>query len=309
MVSSIVILFAAEARAEKRIGFFIFNEEARFAESQQGIMDQLKMDGFGEPAVTFIIENAQDSKLKATEVVRKFAAAKMDLIITTGTPATLAVIDKIKNVPIVYSMLYNPVEAGIARDWNSSGNNTTGASPHVPMSKIIDALREVVPVKRLAVLYTPGEKHTEIQLKELQKIQADYHIKVIPVILSKKEEVAEVVSFVAATVDAIYLTGSSIIYPSVPMIVDLATRKKVATVTHIAEFADKGVLLGICANPYRLGRLAGKKAVKILRGAKPSAVPIETLNKFDLIVNKKTAKAGQFKIPHAFMKTVTKTIE
>jgi putative ABC transport system substrate-binding protein len=308
-LSFMVHLYSGEAMSEIRIGVFIFNEEARFAESQQGILDQLKKDGFGEPAVKFFMENARDSKAKAAEVVRKFGAEKMDMIITIGTPAALAVAREIKDVPIIFSMLYDPVEAGISGAWKSSGNNTTGASPRVPMSKIMAALREVMPIKRLAVLYTPGEKQTEIQLKELQKIQADSQFKVIPVILSKKEQVAEAVSIVAPTVDAMYLTGSSIIYTSVPMIVEMANRAKVATVTHIEEFVSKGVLLGICANPYRVGRLAGEKAVRVLRGAKPSAVPIETLKQFDLIVNMKTAKTGQFNLPPAFMKTVTKTIE
>lgn len=308
-LSLLVHLYAAEAMAEKRIGVLIYNEEARFTESQQGILDQLKIDGFGEPAAKFTMENARNSKAKAAEVARKFGEAKMDLIIAIGTPATLAVTGEIKDVPIVFSMLYDPVEVGVAKTWKSSGNNTTGVSPRVPVTKIMDAMREVVPIKRLAVLYTPGEKHTEIQLKELQKIQAEYKIRVIPVILDNMEEIAEAVSIIAPTVDAMYLTGSSIINASIPMIIEIATRAKVVTVTHIEEFVSKGVLLGICVNPYRAGRLAGEKAVRILRGARPSAVPIETLKKFDLIVNRKTAKAGKFDLPPAFMKAVTKTIE
>jgi putative ABC transport system substrate-binding protein len=303
------VTLSPEARAEKRIGVLLFNEEARFIESQQGVMDQLKKEGFGEPAVKFTVENARDSKGRAAEAARKFGAAKMDLIVTIGTPATLAVAREVKDVPIIFSMLYDPVEAGISADWKSSGNNTTGASPRVPMSKIMEALREIVTIKRLAVLYTPGEKHTEIQLKELQKIQVDFQMRVVPVILSNKEQLAEVISVVAPTVDAMYLTGSSIIYTSLPMIVNMATRAKVATVTHIEEFVDKGVLLGICSNPYRVGRLAGEKAVKVLRGQKPSAIPIETLKKFDLIVNTRTARAGQFKIPPAVMKNAAKIIE
>jgi putative ABC transport system substrate-binding protein len=305
----IIMLSSPEAMAEKRISVLLFNEEARFTESLQGVMDQLKKDGFAEPEVKFTVENARDSKARAADVARKFGASNMDLIIAIGTPAALAVAREVRDVPIIFSMLYDPVEAGISGDWKSSGNNTTGASPRVPMSKIMDALREVVPIKRLAVLYTPGEKHTEIQLKELQKIQTDFQMRVIPVILSTKEQLAGAISVVVPTVDAMYLTGSSIIYTSLPMIVDMATRAKVATVTHIEEFVDKGVLLGVCSNPYRVGRLAGEKAVKVLRGQKPSAVPIETLKKFDLIINTKTAKAGQFKISPAFMKKATKIIE
>ena len=72
---------------------------------------------------------------------------------------------------------------------------------------------------------------------------------------------------------------------------------------------DKGALLGICANSYRVGRQAGKKAVRILKGAKPSSIPIKNEQKLDIMLNLKTAKAGKFQIPPKFMKTVTKTIE
>lgn len=304
-----VTLFFTEARAEKKIGVLIFSEEVRYNESKNGILDQLKKDGFGEPAVKYTIENSEGSKAKAAEVAQKFAKAKMDLIFTIGTSAAIAVAKEIKDVPIVFSMVYDPVESGIALDWKSSGNNTTGASPRISMSKIVNSLKEFAPIKRLAVLYTPGEKNSEIQLKELQGIQADARIKVIPIILNKKEEVAQALAAVAHTADAMYLTGSSIIGETVPVIVDIANKAKVVTITHLDDLVEKGALLGICANSYLVGRLAGKKAIKILMGAKPSSIPIETDKKLDLIINMKTAKAGQFQIPPSFMNKATKTIE
>jgi putative ABC transport system substrate-binding protein len=302
-------LFSAAAGAEKRIGILTFSEEVRYNDTQKGIMDQLNKDGFGEPGVKFTIENARGSKAKAAELVQKFAAAKMDLIITIGTTATIAVTREIKDVPVVFGMVYDPVEAGIAKDWKSSGNNTTGVSPKVAMSKLVSSLKELAPVKKLAVLYTPGEKNTEIQLKELQRIQTSLQIKVIPVILANKEEVARILSSVVHTVDAFYLTGSSIVGTTVPIIVDIANKAKVVTISHLDDLVEKGALLGICANSNLVGHLAGKKAVQILKGAKPSSIPIEIEKKLDFILNMKTAKAGQFQIPLSFMKKVTRTIE
>jgi putative ABC transport system substrate-binding protein len=272
-------------------------------------MDQLKKDGFGEPVVKFTIENAEGSKAKAAELVQKFAAAKMDLIFTIGTTATIAVTREIKDVPVVFGMVYDPVEAGVAKDWKSSGNNSTGVSPKVPMSRLISSMKELAPVKKLAVLYTPGEKNTEIQLKELQGIQTSLQIKVIPIILSNKEDVAQTLSSVVNTVDAFYLTGSGVVGTTVPIIVDIANKAHVVTVTHLDDLVAKGVLLGICANPNRVGQLAGKKAVQILKGADPSSIPIEIEKKLDIILNMNTVKAGQFQIPPKFMKTVSKTIE
>jgi putative ABC transport system substrate-binding protein len=302
-------LFSVEASAEKRIGVLLFSEEERYIESKNGIMDQLKKDGFGEPAVKYTIANAGGSKAKAAKLAQEFAAAKMDLIITSGTNATIAATKEIKDVPIVFSQVYDPIEAGIAKEWKSSGNNTTGVSTGIPVSNIMDSLKEFPQVKRVAVLYTPGEKQTEIQVKELQKIQASSQIQFIPVPLTNKEEVAQILPAVVQTADAIYLTGSSIVGTSVSIIVDIATKAKVVTITRTEELVDKGVLLGICANAYPLGIQTGKKAVKILRGTKPSSIPIEVAKKVGIILNRKTAKAGEFQIPSSIMKRVTKTIE
>jgi putative ABC transport system substrate-binding protein len=308
-VFSTITLFSAEADAEKRIGILTFSEEVRYNDTQKGIMDQLNKDGFGEPAVKFTIENAQGSKAKVAELAKKFAAAKMVLIITIGTSATIAVAREIQDVPVVFGMVYDPVEAGIAKDWKSSGNNITGVSPKVAMSKLVSSLKELAPVKKLAVLYTPGERNTEIQLQELQKLQIDQQIKVIPIILAKKEEVAQTLASVVHSVDAIYLTGSSIVGTTVPIIADIANKEKVITISHLDDLVEKGALLGICANSYRVGRLAGKKAVQILKGAKPSSIPIEIEKKLDFILNMKTAKAGHFQVPLSFMKKVTRTIQ
>jgi len=307
--SLMITLLSVEARAAKSIGVLLWNEEARYIECKKGILEQLKNDGYGEPAVKFTIVNAERSKAKLAELVRNFAAAKMDLIISLGTIATVAVTQEIKDVPVVFSMVYDPVETGIAKSWKSSGNNTTGSSPLIPMSRILKSLKEFAPVKRLAMLYEPGEKQSVIELRELQKIQASFQIKVIPIIVPKKEEIPNVLATTVTAADAIYIAGSTVAEANAPIIIDMANKAKVVTVTHLADLVAKGVLLGVCANPYFVGRLAGKKAVQILKGAKPASVPIETDKRPDLILNMKTAKAGKFQIPPSFMKKVTKTIE
>jgi putative tryptophan/tyrosine transport system substrate-binding protein len=307
---AIILNFVAgEASAQKKIGILMFSEQPRYYESINGMRDQLKKEGFGEPAVTFTIENAKSSKAKVVEIVRKFAAAKMDLIITIGTSATVPTAQAIKDVPILFNMVYDPIQAGIAKDWKSSGNNTTGVSTRVPMSKLLSSLIELKPIKRLAVLYTPGEKNSEVELLELLKNQEKFQIKAVPIILAKKEEATQALSEVVRTVDALYLTGSSVVSAAVPIIASIANKATVLTMTHLDDLVDKGVLLGVCPDAYQLGRLAGKKAARILKGDKPSSIPIETGKKFDVVLNMKTAEAGQFQIPPKFMKTVTRTIE
>ncbi len=312
-VSAVVFLSLAlssiEAQAERKIGILMFSEEARYIEAEKGIKDKLRKGGFGEPKTTFIVEQAGANKARAAELVQKFAAEKLDLIITLGTSATIAVCREIKDVPIVFSMVYDPVEARIAKDWKSSGNNTTGSSTKLSMSRLIESLKNFTQVNRLGVLYTPGEKNSVSQLRDLQRIQADYKIKVIPVSLTEIKEVDQLLPEVLRTTDAVYVTGSNLVDSQVSVIVDMAAKAKVITITHLDDLVEKGVLLGVCANSYSVGQLAGEKAVKILKGGKPSSIPIESAKKSDVILNMKTAKKGQFQIPPNLMKTVTRTIE
>lgn len=299
----------AQPWVEKRIGIFMSFDQARFSESVKGIMDQLAQDGYKKPAVTFIIENAQGSHVKAAELIPKFTAAKLDLILAIGTVAATAAIKGIKHVPIVFCNVYNPVEIGIAMSWKSSGNNSTGVSPRIPMITLLRTLQEFTPVKRLAVLFTPGEKNSEATLNELQELQVRSGIKVVGVPLTNKEEVSQILPEVVHTTDAIYLTGSTVVGETVPLITDIANKEKIVTITHNDDLIEKGVLLGVCANSYDLGRLAGKKAVQVLNGAKPSSLSIDIPKKTDLLLNMRSVKAGQFQIPAGFMKNVTKTIE
>lgn len=310
IVLTLAVQFGSgEAWAEKRVSILMFSDETRYSDAAKGIMDQLKEEGMGYPKIKYTIEHAGANKAKAAEMVQKAVAEKPDLICSMGTSMTMAISREIKDIPIVFSVVYDPVEAGIAKGWKSSGNNTTGVSTKIPMQQLMDRMREVAPVKRLAVLYTPGEKNSETQLKDLQSEQADNPIKVIPVPLARKEDISDILQDVIRTSDALYLTGSNLVDSQVTMIADMATRAGVVTITHLDDLVAKGVLIGVSANSYQLGRLAGGKAARILKGEKPSAIPIETLKKFDVILNRKTAKEGRFTIPPEFMKSVTRSIQ
>ncbi len=305
----IVALFSGAARAEKKVGIILFNDQPRYVQNKNGVIDQLKKQGFGEPAVKFTVENAGGNKLKAAEVARKFAAAKMDMVIAIGTSAAVAAANEIKDIPVVFVMVWDPVESKIADNWKSSGNNTTGSSSKTSSSKLLGALKELASVKRVAVLYTPGERNSEVQLKEFLAEQGNFSVKIVPVPLTSKEMAASILPEVVREVEAVCLAGSSVVGDALPTIVDIASKAKVITASQSEDHVERGALLGITVDPYAVGRLAGEKAVKVLKGAKPASIPIEPLKKLDVIVNMKTAKAGHIQVPPAFLKTATKVIE
>src|SRR5208337_312070 len=127
--------------------------------------------------------------------------------------------------------------------------------------------------------------------------------------LTSKEDVARILPEVARTSDAIYISGSNLVNSQISTIVDIATKAKVVTLTHVDHLVEKGVLLGVCSDSYMMGRLAGEKGVKILKGARPASIPIDTPKEYSVFLNMKTAASGQFQISQEFMKRVKKKIQ
>ena len=145
--------------------------------------------------------------------------------------------------------------------------------------------------------------------EDLQALQAKYKTSVVPVPLSKPEEIEQLLPIVLRNTDALYITGSNFVDSQVAIIVAMAIQTKTPTISHLEDLIDKGVLLGIGPDSYQVGCLAGKKAIQIIKGAKPSSIPIETPEQIKVMINLKTARAGDFQIPPDFMKSVTNRIE
>ena len=102
------------------------------------------------------------------------------------------------------SLLYDPVESGLARSWKSSGNDTTGLSLKIPVAKLLSSLNELVPVKAMGVLYTPHEKNSEALLKVLSGLQDEFRIRIIPIPLTREEDTTVLLPEVLRVADAIY---------------------------------------------------------------------------------------------------------
>ncbi|MEI8348383.1 MAG: ABC transporter substrate-binding protein, partial [Pseudomonadota bacterium] len=251
------------------------------------------------------------NKAKVEEIIQKFTKEKVDLVFTLGTSATLPVFREMPTTPVIFSIVYDPIAAGIAKSWKSSGNNTTGTSSYVPMKKILDTIAHFPNLHKMAVLYTPGELSSEFELKNLTSAGKDKNnkIKIVPVPITTNEELDLLLPEVIRNFDAIYITASNLIDGHIDTIIPLTIKSKIVTVTFLEDMLNKGVLIGLGQDYYKLGVMCAQKALKIFKGVKPSDIPIDFHKTNDVVLNVKTAKEGQFQIPDALMKKVTKKIE
>jgi putative ABC transport system substrate-binding protein len=297
------------AQTKVKIGIMPSSDSPQYTETLKGLLKELKKEGFDESKATIEIRNAENKKEMVAEIAKDFRAKKMDVIIPIGTVAAVGTYDEIKDIPIVFCLIFDPIGAKIANSWESSGTNTTGSSNWVEMKALIKVLREVSPGKRIGVIYNETEQQTVIQLEAFQKIQDKEGITVVPANLTKAEDAKNVTNGLVGRVDGIYIPGGTVAAQGLDGIMEVAKKAKIPTISHLLERVEKGALLAVSANSSQVGELAGKKAAQVLRGTKPADIPIEYLQKYDIAVNLKTAKEMGIRVPVSLLKTAKKVIE
>ncbi len=306
---AVMLLSNVNASENKKIGILLFSDAVRYREATSGIRDVLYEAGYREPNTRITMKNAMGNKARMAELVREFAEEKFDLIFALGTSAAVPSAREIKDVPLVFSVVYDPVDAGIAKSWRSSGNNTTGVSNKIPMDRIMERLAQFASIKRCAVLYTAGEKNSEAELRDLQEVHVRFGIDILPAPMASKEDIEAILPEVLRNSDALFLTGCPLVTDNLPLIVELAKKAKIVTVTHLEDLVERGALLGVCSDFGVVGRLSGAKALKILHGTKPSSIPIERAGSLRLVINARTARKGDFLIPPDIFKSAKRIIE
>jgi putative ABC transport system substrate-binding protein len=299
---------AAVAAEKVKVGVLLSADEARYKDGAEAAIKQLKTEGYDDSKLTIETRSAKGDKKAAAAIAKEFAAGGARAILTLGTGATGAAMGVLKETPIVFSIVWDPVEAGYAKSWAASGTNATGSSHKAPMSSVIKTLKRIGPMKRLGVLFNPAEANSVTQLADFKAIQKEFGFEVVEAPVSKKEEAANVVKSLVTRVDAMYISSAVVVTSQVPAITAIAVEHKIPTSTQVSDAVDAGVLLGVTASVQEVGRLAGVKLAKVLRGEKPSGMPIDIVKRFDVSINMKTAKAAGIKIPLDLLQSATRVI-
>lgn len=301
-------LASSASFAGTKIGVFLFSKETRYVEAVAGFKEALAQEGYKEPTTVFVERDANANKATAAEIAGFFADKSFDLVFTTGTSASVAAQKRITDKPIVFGVVYDPIRAGLAKDWSSSGINTTGVSTKIPMDYIVKTLQLLKPIKKIAVLYTPGELNSELVVRDLLAVQSTMGIKVLSVPLSTTDEIPALLPDAMRSSDAVYVSGSNFVDRQLEAIIRYSREAKAVTFTHLEDLVDKGLTFGVCAEPRALGIAAGKKAVSILRGVKPSDLPIDIPKDGQVVLNVKNAEAIGLVITDEFMKLVNRQV-
>jgi putative tryptophan/tyrosine transport system substrate-binding protein len=304
---------SAAQRSEKivRIGFL---SPVPHAEREAAFRQELGKLGLVEGR-NFVIEyRSADGRFeRLPELAADLVRVKVDIIVAVVTQAAVAAKSATATIPIVMVAVADPVDAKLVASLARPGGNVTGNSSATAdlLGKQLELLREVLPgVSRVAALWNPtNEVFQTLQLKEAKAAAAKLGIALQVVEVRRPEALEGAFQTMGARPEALLVMGDPMFTAHAGSIARLALERRLPSVSGVGTLSEAGLLLTYGTNFEELHRRAAVYVDRILKGAKPSDLPVERPTRFELIVNARTAKALGITIPPALAARADRVVD
>jgi putative ABC transport system substrate-binding protein len=316
--ASIAISFAQEKKPKKmfRIGITQIVSHPSLDADEKGFEKALAEAGFKEgDNVTYDRQNAQGDMTNAQTIAQKFFDAKIDLVHSIATPTSQAVVKTIKTIPIVFSSVTDPIDAGLipktSPPGTKSGTNVTGVSDRWPIYQQFEMYTRFVPkAKKWGTIYNAGEANSLVLIKEMKEAAKKLKVDLIEATISSSAETMQAAQSLAGKgVQAINITSDNTAVSSFEAIVKVCNDKKIPLFAGDIDSVPRGAIAAYGLDYLLIGESAGKKAAQILKGVKPGEIPWGPAEKFRLVASEKAAKAQGIAIPPELLKKADKVIK
>ena len=246
-------------------------------------------------------------------LIGELLALKVAVIVTAGTPATLAVKKATTSVPLVMTAVGDPVGTGIVPSLSHPGGNITGltAISTEMDAKRLELLREVVPsVSYIALLWNAGSPLQVLAEKQVQAAAQVLRMRVLSLGVKTEEEIKSALAVMARErLDALLVLADRLLLHHRVLIMDFATRHRLPGVHAYRELVEAGGLMSFGPSYADMHKRAAYFVDRILKGAKPGDLPVERPLTFELVINLKTARALGLTIPQSLLQRADQVIE
>ena len=293
----------------RRVGILTPVDQATYPAFVEALQQLGHEDGKN---VQLLLRSAKSDYARLPALARELIDAKVEVIVAINTPGAQAAINATKTIPIIMTLVGDPIGSGFVTNMAKPGGNVTGLSNMAAelSGKRISILRELVPgAKRIAVMYNPVDPITELQIRNIREAAPKLGVEVRFYPVKAPADLPETFNTLLAwrAQAAVWLYGQPAIYQ--PGTIALAAQHKLPVmVTGLIE-VDAGGLIAYVADPLAIFKRTATYVDKILKGARAGELPVEQPTRFELAINLKTAQALGLKVPQAILLQATKVIE
>lgn len=246
-------------------------------------------------------------------LVAELVAAKVRMIVTAGTPSALAIRKAAPEMPIVMVAVGDPVGNGLAVSLARPGSNATGLTSISPdlEGKRLEIIKEALPsVSRIAVLLNPSNAYQVRDEKEIQAAASALDVFAQSYWVSRADELDSALERIRDNAPGVlFVPADRLFLHNRERITDFSLRNRIPLVSAYRELAEAGGLMSFGPNYAVMHRQAARYVDKILKGAKPADLPIEQPERFEFVINLKSAQALGVQLPPTLLTRADEVIE
>ena len=277
---------------------------------EQGVQDGVRLSF---PDAEFDLQNANGEPSTAASIAQKFKAENVDVAVGIATPTAQALANKIKDRPVVFCAVTDPVDAGLVASLDKGEKFITGTSDMTPVEAQIELLNRIKPIKTLGHVYASGESNAVRLAAIARDVCAAKGIKFVETTVSNSSEVKQAVQTIAGRVDGIYLSNDNVVFSALSAVTSVAMKHKIPVMSADPSSAETNDVLAAWGfDYYKMGKVTGELVAKILKGTKPEDVPTVFMtdpSDVDILINLDVAKKLGLTIPEDIVKSANKVIK
>ncbi|MDE1549516.1 ABC transporter substrate-binding protein [Jeotgalibaca caeni] len=284
---------AASGEEEIQIGILQLMDHESLNASREGFIDVLEEAGYVEGENLQVdYQNAQGDQANLQTMSERLSQEN-ELILAIATPSAQSLANIEKEIPILFTAVTDPVDAGLVESLEAPGGNITGTTDAGPIEEQINLLLSVVPeAQNIGIIYNSSEPNSLIQADQATEILEANGKTVNSVTVSSTNEVQQAMESLAQDVEGIYIPTDNTLASTMATVAEVAKDYQIPVVAASTDQVLAGGLATYGIDYYELGRQTGEMALEIIENdADPASLAVESSTNLELVINEEMAEA------------------
>jgi len=287
------------ATSQQQVTILQMVEHPALNNTRQGIIDELKKHN-----INIIHQSAQGNTQLAIQIAHHFVSIRPDCLVGLGTTATQTLIaaNQAAEIPIVFSSVTDPINAHLVQNLKNPTGNITGISNYIEPSIQFVFFKKIIPtLKKLGILYNPGEANSVALLEKMQEAAKKADIQLVLAPINHSADVANATRSLLFKTDAIFINNDNTALSAFDAIIRITHDYHLPVFCSDLDMINRGALATIGPDQYEIGRKTGKMILKALTLKKPFSLPVLFPDTQQVKINYPEAIRLKIDVPKEFL--------
>jgi len=297
---------ASEEKGIYRIGIVQPMDHPSLNQIRDTIVKELDAQGLGDK-VEISLENANGDMSLLQTIMQKLVGEGVDMIVPIATPSAQAAMSATDTVPIVFSAVSNPVEAGLVKSFSETTGNITGVSNSIPVADIFELSKILTPeAKVFGFIYNSSEINSVASIEKAKAYCDENGILYKEVAITTTADIQQAVASLTGQVDAFFTPNDNMLASAMATYSQQAAEAGKPVYVGADAMVSDGGLATVGIDYNLLGEQTGRMINKIISGESIKDIPVETVSEYAKIINVEIANKLGIEIPKELENEFTK---